>query len=75
MNGKVVIEAFWDQEAGVWVATSQDVPGLATESDSIESLLIKLSELVPELLSLNQSSDDLPPAFELVTSHPIQPVS
>lgn len=74
MQGRLVIEAFWDQEAEVWVASSQDVPGLATESDSIESLLDKLAELVPELLKLNQMSEGLPPVFELVTSHPIQPV-
>lgn len=27
------IKAFWDPEAEVWVATSDDVPGLATEAD------------------------------------------
>ena len=36
MSIKEIIEvsAFWDHEASVWVATSDDVPGLATEADN-----------------------------------------
>jgi predicted RNase H-like HicB family nuclease len=30
------VAAFWDREAKVWVATSDDVPGLATEAESVE---------------------------------------
>jgi len=26
------VSAFWDDEAAVWVATSEDIPGLATEA-------------------------------------------
>ncbi|MEJ0024518.1 MAG: DUF1902 domain-containing protein [Rhizomicrobium sp.] len=48
-----LVKAIWDAEAGVWVAPSDDVPGLATESKSFESLLKKLRGLVPELLELN----------------------
>jgi predicted RNase H-like HicB family nuclease len=47
------IEAFWDSEAQVWVAESKDVPGLATEADTIESLTEKLKQMIPELLQLN----------------------
>jgi hypothetical protein len=32
------VEAFWDSEALVWVATSEDVPGLVTEAETIEAL-------------------------------------
>lgn len=32
------VEAFWDSEAEVWVATSEDVPGLVTEASTIEVL-------------------------------------
>ena len=28
------VEAFWDREAQVWVAESEDIPGLVTEDDS-----------------------------------------
>jgi len=47
------VHAFWDPEASVWVAESDDVPGLATEADTMEALRNKLVELVPELLALN----------------------
>ena len=47
------VEAFWDNEASVWVAQSEDVPGLATEANTIETLTLKLREMIPELLSLN----------------------
>jgi len=48
-----IVNASWDEEAGVWVATSDDVPGLATESRTFEALLKKLRTMVPELLELN----------------------
>ncbi|UVC17087.1 DUF1902 domain-containing protein [Mesorhizobium onobrychidis] len=28
---KFLVTAQWDEEANVWVATSDDIPGLATE--------------------------------------------
>jgi len=36
-----------------WVATSADVPGLATEADTIEALSQKLRAIVPDLLMSN----------------------
>jgi len=50
---EVNVRAFRDEEAGVWVAESEDVPGLVTEAETMESLLEKLCILVPELLELN----------------------
>lgn len=47
------VSAFWDEDASVWVATSEDIPGLATESDTIEALSQKLRNIVPELLLSN----------------------
>ena len=47
------IQAFWDTEAEVWVATSEEVTGLATEADTLENLNDKLREMIPELLILN----------------------
>lgn len=49
-----IINALWDSEAGVWVATSDDIAGLVTESKTFEALLKKLRTLVPELLQLNR---------------------
>jgi len=48
------VQADWDPEAGVWVATSDDVPGLATEAETIEALTEKLRTIVPELLEANR---------------------
>jgi predicted RNase H-like HicB family nuclease len=45
--------ARWDSEAGVWVAESEDIPGLVAEADSPNNLARKLRILVPELLELN----------------------
>lgn len=47
------VRADWDPEAGVWVATSDDVPGLATEAETIESLAKRLRAIIPELLEAN----------------------
>ena len=48
-----VVRAFWDGEAGVWVAESDDVPGLVAEAPTPCELEAKLKVLVPELLELN----------------------
>ncbi|MGH7190960.1 MAG: DUF1902 domain-containing protein [Acetobacteraceae bacterium] len=47
------VRAFWDAEAAVWVATSDDVPGLVAEAPTIEALVDDLRAIVPELLELN----------------------
>lgn len=51
------ILAMWDDEVSVWVATSEDIPGLVTEAPTLDQLSQKLREMVPELLELN---NDLP---------------
>ena len=50
---QITVNAEWDPEAKVWVATSNDVPGLVTEADTIETLTEKLSVMIPELLEAN----------------------
>jgi predicted RNase H-like HicB family nuclease len=47
------IRADWDEEANVWVVTSDDVPGLATEGETVEMLIEKLKIIIPELLEAN----------------------
>ena len=49
-----IIDASWDESAEVWVATSDQVLGLATEAPTIEQLTQKLRFIIPELLQLNQ---------------------
>ena len=54
MKGKpLFIRAEWDEEAMVWVATSDDVPGLVTEAVTMEALIEKLKVMIPELLMAN----------------------
>lgn len=47
------VQARWDSEGGVWVAESEDVPGLVAEAESPNALAKKLRVLIPELLELN----------------------
>ena len=47
------VVAEWDDETHVWVASSEDVPGLVTEAETLEALAAKLAVMVPELLELN----------------------
>ena len=47
------ILANWDDEAAVWIAESDDVPGLVTEADTIDGLIAKLKVMIPELLEAN----------------------
>jgi len=61
------IRAEWDEEADVWVATSDDVPGLVTEEATMESLVEKLKVIIPELLEANGIKFDQEVPFEIMT--------
>lgn len=61
------VRAEWDDEAEVWVAVSDDVPGLVAEADTTEALLAKLHVLIPELLEANDYPDGGSVPFELFT--------
>lgn len=65
VNISVLVKAEWDDEAGVWVAMSDDVPGLTAEHSDFRQLQHMVLELIPPLLVEN---DMLPPA------HPAQDV-
>jgi hypothetical protein len=57
---KIAIDAFRDDEAGVWVATARDPGlGLVTEAETIEDLQRKLAAMIPDLL------DDRPGPYEI----------
>lgn len=47
------VVAEWDDEARVWVATSDDIPGLVTEAETQEQLVSRLQAMVPVLLEMN----------------------
>lgn len=64
----LTVRANWDAQALVWVAESDDVPGLITEADDLEALISKLRIMIPELLEANgalpPNVDELP--FSLI---------
>ncbi len=47
------LELFYDQECGVWVGTSKDIPGLFLEAESVSELLKEGEEMIPYLLAEN----------------------
>lgn len=59
-----VINLSWDNEAGVWTATSRDIPGLVLEASSYDDLIERTKSAIPELLELNSAvSRDLSLVF------------
>lgn len=73
MARPIVIHADWDPEAGVWVATTNDIRGLVTEAETLEALRAKLPGMVLDLLDEAEVTD-LPASIELVAraSDPLQ---
>lgn len=57
MMQRIEIKAEWDPEASVWVATSEDLPGLVTEAVTLEDLSRKLLVMVPELLEADGEAE------------------
>ena len=60
------VRAEWDDEAKVWVATSDDVPGLVTEAETMEILSSKLEIMIPELLAENGFPDKNEISYEVL---------
>lgn len=52
---KYIVNIIWDDETSVWIATSEDIPGLVLEAGSFDALLERIRFAVPELLELNHS--------------------
>ena len=45
----------WDNEAYVWLASSDDIPGLALESGSLDALMERVKFAIPDLLELKNT--------------------
>ena len=56
---KCTINATWDSDAAVYIATSENIPGLVLESGSFDALIEKVRVAVPELLQLNNNKADV----------------
>ena len=54
MDYKVTLT--WDSEASMWIATSDDVPGLVLESNSYDALIEKVKIAIPDLLEISNNS-------------------
>ena len=53
MQRGIAIEARWDEEANVWVATSEDGPGLVVEADSWSGIMNEIELVLPDLIELS----------------------
>lgn len=53
--GEYAVRFLWDTDAVVWVATSDDVPGLVFEDASFDALTARVRDAIPELLTLNRA--------------------
>jgi Domain of unknown function (DUF1902) len=53
MSRSVTIDARWDGEASVWIATSNDVAGLVVEADTWPAMIEEVRLVLPELLELS----------------------
>lgn len=47
------VNIVWDKEANVWIASSNEIPGLVLESDSYDTLTDRLRIAVPDILEAN----------------------
>jgi Domain of unknown function (DUF1902) len=54
MRRAITIDARWDAEASVWLATSTDVPGLVVEAPTWPIMIEEVRLVLPELLDLNR---------------------
>jgi hypothetical protein len=52
-SNPISVHAAWDDDAKVWTASTDEVPGLATEADTLLALEQKLMVVIPELLEAN----------------------
>jgi predicted RNase H-like HicB family nuclease len=62
MKRHAIVRAAWDDEAGVWYVEESDIPGLATESETLDGLRQRIRDIIPDLL---EDADDRPEAIEL----------
>lgn len=57
MIKEYTVSLTWDANAAVWVATSDDIPGLILESGSFDALTERVRYAARELLELNSESN------------------
>ena len=50
---RITIDLFFDAEAGVWVATSRDIQGLAVEGEDLDAIRANVRSAVLDLVEMN----------------------
>jgi Domain of unknown function (DUF1902) len=58
-HSSIIVRADWDGEVGVWVATSDDIAGLAVEAEAMEILQQKVHAALSDLLERNEPLSNL----------------
>ena len=58
MHHEYSITFSWDDEASVWIATSDDVHGLVLEDESFDNLARRVRLAIPELLAFESPIKD-----------------
>jgi Domain of unknown function (DUF1902) len=58
MSRSITIDARWDSEASVWIATSSEVPGLVVEADTCPAMIEEVRLVLPDLLELAGEPND-----------------
>lgn len=62
MRRYAVVRIAWDHEAKVWYVEESDIPGLATEADTLEDMRRKVPVIIQDLL---EDESDRPDEIEL----------
>jgi hypothetical protein len=58
MSREITINARWDDEAAVWLATSEDVHGLVVEAENWPTMIEEVRLILPELLALEGQENE-----------------
>ena len=58
MNRLITVTARWDDQARVWIATSEDVSGLVVEADTWADMIEEVRLVLPDLLELSGQAGD-----------------
>ncbi len=66
MRKSYSVKCDWDGDARVWFVSETNVPGLATETATVEAMTKKLRTLIPELLAMNVGESDVEVPVELL---------
>jgi len=69
VSKQILIDAIWDDEAEVWVASSDVVPGLVVEADTWTRLLDEIGLILPDIIELNSLNLDAKSFTVRVESH------